>query len=158
MASADPVRLMVTGSRTPARWLCEPGAFALRMQRLLCEELDMAPDWLPAQLIVGDARGVDALAEAWARDRGVPVRRMRPAWQTAGKAAGVLRNVEMVAAATWVVAFWDMRSPGTRSAIRAATAGDKLRAIVSVAPRDTGPDDAAHTIVALLAAEPSSPR
>ena len=48
------------------------------------------------EIIVGDAKGVDAIATRWARGMGIPVRVFPADWQTHGKAAGPIRNQEMV--------------------------------------------------------------
>ena len=41
-------------------------------------------------------------------------------WKQHGKAAGMIRNAEMVRAADWVVAFWDGKSKGTKNTIDTA--------------------------------------
>lgn len=43
-----------------------------------------------------------------------------PNWEKWGKAAGPIRNEEMVLAADKVVCFWDGTSPGTKSTIEYA--------------------------------------
>jgi len=42
---------------------------------------------------------------------------IRPDWATFGKAAGYIRNRQIVADADRVVAFWDGHSRGTKSTI-----------------------------------------
>lgn len=81
--------------------------------------------------------GVDAFAEAWARDAGlsqsrdVSVQRFRADWETHGKAAGPMRNQTMVDnkpdlvfAFAWVASDMRILTPGTRDCVaRALRAG-----------------------------------
>lgn len=70
----------------------------------------------------GCPTGVDALAN---RVRGVPIKVFPADWQKHGKAAGPMRNREMLRAAaehkgSVLLAFPKGRSPGTRGAIQLA--------------------------------------
>lgn len=47
-------------------------------------------------VIHGDASGADRLAASWARQEGVPVIAYPAAWQTHGRAAGPIRNQQML--------------------------------------------------------------
>ena len=47
-------------------------------------------------LIHGAAPGADSLAGQWAEEQGIPVRAFPAAWNLHGKAAGPLRNQEML--------------------------------------------------------------
>lgn len=108
-AAGRPLRLAVVGSRT----------FADR------ERLFRLLDRLRPRLecvVTGGARGADALAEEWARERGVPVVVLRADWRRFGRGAGPRRNAEVVAAATAVLAFWDGASRGTADTVRRARA------------------------------------
>lgn len=49
-----------------------------------------------ALLIHGGARGADAIANAWAHHRNVPVAVFAAEWHLHGKRAGILRNIEML--------------------------------------------------------------
>ena len=71
-------------------------------------------------IVSGGARGVDSIAAAWARRRGIPVIEHKPDYARYGKAAPHVRNDLIVAEADRVVAFWDGRSRGTQSTIRKA--------------------------------------
>lgn len=48
------------------------------------------------QIIEGCAPGADSLAEAWAESKHVPVRHFPADWKKYGKAAGPIRNREML--------------------------------------------------------------
>lgn len=93
-------------------------------------ELDLTP-YLPPNpdlVISGGAQGVDRLAEAWARQRGIPVQIFLPDYQRFGRGAPLVRNRLIVGASDLVVAFWDGRSRGTRFTIdEALRAGVDLR-------------------------------
>ena len=72
------------------------------------------------ELVSGTARGVDTLGERWAREHGVPVRRMPADWEEHGRAAGPKRNAQMAAYGDALVAVWDGQSSGTRSMLKEA--------------------------------------
>lgn len=61
---------------------------------------DVGPDGnaLPTGLTIihGAARGADRLADYWAVNSWVPVEEYKPDWDTYGKAAGILRNIDML--------------------------------------------------------------
>jgi len=52
--------------------------------------------WGLTHIIHGGARGADDLAHRWAKSRGLVVYRMVAHWDLHGKAAGILRNREML--------------------------------------------------------------
>lgn len=83
---------------------------------------------LPEDTIVvtGGARGVDQIAEAAARKRGLKVAIHLADWDTFGKAAGQIRNQKVVDDCDKLVAFWDGTSPGTKGAISLASKAGKL--------------------------------
>lgn len=72
------------------------------------------------RLFEGGARGIDKLALQYAIMRGIRKERFEADWDTHGKKAGILRNIEMIDAADMVVAFWDGQSRGTKHAINYA--------------------------------------
>ena len=71
-------------------------------------------------IISGGARGVDTMAEKYAKEIGVPVKIYLPDWTKHGKAAGPIRNRQIIESADCVIAFWDEKSPDTRSSIAIA--------------------------------------
>jgi len=72
------------------------------------------------EVVSGGARGVDSYGEAWAKARGIAIKRFPADWSTHGKKAGFLRNVQMAEYADVLVAVWDGKSRGTRHMISAA--------------------------------------
>lgn len=57
------------------------------------------------EVVSGGARGADEGGEAWARSRGIPVKRFPADWRRYGKSAGMIRNGEMADYAERLVAF-----------------------------------------------------
>lgn len=76
---------------------------------------DLAP-YLPPEteeIVSGGAHGVDTGAADYARANGLRLTEFRPDYQTYGRAAPLLRNLQIIAYSDLVLAFWDGSSPGT---------------------------------------------
>lgn len=85
--------LLVCGGRDFASWT------------RLVEALDrVAARMTIRQVRHGAARGADALVDRWARLRGLPVDPVPARWREHGRAAGALRNAEMLSRRPAVVA------------------------------------------------------
>lgn len=83
------------------------------------------------QIISGGAKGADTLAEIWARDNRVPTKIFYPDWKKLGKAAGIIRNKDIVGNSDFIIAFWDGESRGTKSSIDIAkSSGKKIKVIL----------------------------
>lgn len=83
----------------------------------------------PSKLVLnsGHARGVDLIAESWAKERELlDIRTFLPEWKTLGKKAGMVRNVKMIDLSSHVCAIWDGQSTGTKGAIDYAKSRNKL--------------------------------
>lgn len=80
---------------------------------------------IPTQIISGGARGVDTLARLYARLNGIAFTEYPADWETHGKQAGFLRNIEMVDTADAVIAIWDGESRGTKHSIDYAKKQEK---------------------------------
>ena len=79
------MRLLVTGGRDYSDF------------QALCTILDQIHKETPVTLLIhGGARGADSLAGAWAALRQTPVRVFTANWDLHGKAAGPLRNQQML--------------------------------------------------------------
>lgn len=78
----------------------------------------------PVELVSGHAKGADLLAERFAKENDLPIHIIKPDWKTYGRAAGPIRNRQMLDYAmeelSLVVAFWDGKSKGTKNTINTA--------------------------------------
>ncbi len=80
----------------------------------------------------GHCAGVDLLAERYAKEHALAVELYPANWKRYGRAAGPIRNEEMVIQADCVVAFWDGASRGTKSLISYAQKQGKELHIISI--------------------------
>lgn len=72
---------------------------------------------LVSEVVCGDARGADRLGEKWAINHGIKVTHFPAKWDEYGISAGSIRNIQMAEYADYLVAFWDMKSHGTKHMI-----------------------------------------
>lgn len=92
--------------------------------KLLSETLDKIKITM---IISGSAKGADTLGEQYAKENNIPTKIFYPDWEKHGKAAGMIRNTDIINEAELVVAFWDQKSNGTRDSIqKAEKAGKKI--------------------------------
>ena len=85
-----------------------------------CEEHDF-----PAKIISGGASGADTMAEKFAKEQTLPFEVYRADWKKHGKAAGPMRNAQIVSHATHVLAFVAKDSIGTKDTVAKARATGK---------------------------------
>lgn len=83
------------------------------------------------EIISGGATGADTLGERYAKENNIPTKIFLPDWAKHGKAAGFLRNTDIVNAAEMVVAFWDGESRGTKDSIEKAIQTNKRVLIIT---------------------------
>lgn len=83
-------------------------------------------------IISGGARGVDTWAEHAADDYGLETLILPANWNAYGKAAGMIRNKEIVANCDRLVAFWDGSSKGTKHSIEQARIAGKLVEVITI--------------------------
>ncbi|MCV6630194.1 MAG: DUF2493 domain-containing protein [Flavobacteriaceae bacterium] len=72
------------------------------------------------QILIGGCNGCDALAEDWVKRNQVPYHIFLPEWHAYGRAAGPIRNKQMVRLADGLLAFPIGVSKGTRGIIAMA--------------------------------------
>jgi hypothetical protein len=95
----NPYRVLVCGGRTYGTRRTEDGLQVPDEEHIATfnSYLDSIRASNPNMLIIqGGAKGADALAKAWAKKNNVECIEFRADWDTYGKAAGFLRNVEML--------------------------------------------------------------
>jgi predicted Rossmann fold nucleotide-binding protein DprA/Smf involved in DNA uptake len=93
-------------------------------------DIDRYIDFTPELIVSGGARGVDSIAEAWAKAKGIKTLIFHPDYAMFGKAAPLKRNVKIVANADMVLAFWDGKSKGTKYTVELARRAGKTVKIV----------------------------
>lgn len=124
------IRLIVAGTRTFDDYVLMKG----KLDQII---LGLREDCsgAPVVIISGNAKGADQLGIRYAMERNLSFRRFPAQWHQYGKAAGPMRNAQMLAYAKEgipaLVAFWDGKSRGTDNMIQAARQG---KAFVRVIP------------------------
>lgn len=73
-----------------------------------------------AEVITGGAKGVDTLAESWAKQHGKRLTVIRPDYAQYKRAAPLIRNRQIVSEADEVFILWDGHSRGTANAKKEA--------------------------------------
>lgn len=109
------------------------GSRVIEDRSVVYDALDNAP-WEPETIVHGDARGVDSIADRYARSRNID-RDVHPipewVWEEVGATAGPMRNGYMVEQSDAVVAIWDGESTGTKDTLKQAeTAGCPIYKVV----------------------------
>jgi hypothetical protein len=72
------------------------------------------------RIVSGGARGADTLADQYARKYKIPLTTHIPDWKAFGKAAGVMRNTDIINDSDYIVAFPSRQGRGTQDSIRKA--------------------------------------
>jgi hypothetical protein len=86
-------------------------------------------------IISGGARGADTLAERYAKEYSIPFELFKADWNKYGKAAGPTCNSEMIDRCDEVIAFWDLRSKGTKHMINTSLYLGRIVHVIPVAGR-----------------------
>jgi hypothetical protein len=81
-------------------------------------------------IISGTAKGADSLGERYAQECGYECLRFPADWNKHGRAAGLIRNEEMLICADGVIAFSVNHSSGTEHMIKIAKAAGKKVAVM----------------------------
>jgi hypothetical protein len=103
------MKVIIAGSRT---FDC------YEILRDIMDEMILETGIVPDEIVSGTATGADTLGEQYARELGIPIKRFPADWNTHGKKAGHLRNIEMADYGDMLMAFWDGESKGTEQMIK----------------------------------------
>ena len=77
------------------------------------------------EIVSGGAGGIDTLAEKYAREHSLLLKKFEPEYGRYGKTAPLNRNIQIIEYANFVLAFWDGKSRGTAQAIKKCCEIDK---------------------------------
>jgi hypothetical protein len=77
-------------------------------------------------VVSGGAKGADTLASQWAKEYKKPITMFIPDWKAFGKAAGPMRNTDIVNECTHMIAFPSTKGKGTQDSIKKARNDNKL--------------------------------
>lgn len=69
------------------------------------------------EIVSGGAKGVDTCAREYAQTNGIKLTEFLPDYKRYGRGAPLKRNLEIIAYADVVLAFWDGKSHGTKYVI-----------------------------------------
>lgn len=89
-------------------------------------------------VVSGGAKGADTLGELFAKEYNLKTMIFKPEWNRYGKAAGVIRNTEIVKNADIIMAFPMGSSKGTYDSIHKARKSHKTVYIFSVDSESSG--------------------
>lgn len=102
-------RLIVAGSRRFANYQ----AVSLVLDKMLEEKKKTHR----VIIVSGAAQGPDTLGRAYALEHGFPLEIYEADWDNVGRSAGYRRNEEMGRVSDALLAFWDLKSTGTKHMI-----------------------------------------
>jgi len=118
MTTWNKLRIAIVGSRT----FTNKSYFEEKVLELIEPFIKQG---ITIEVVSGGAKGTDTLAEQFAKDKGFLFKCFPADWETFGRSAGVRRNKEIIRYTNannngLVIAFWDFKSPGTKSTIQLA--------------------------------------
>lgn len=94
------------------------------------ERMCMAMPYGVTEIVSGGAKGADELGKEYARSYGLKYTEFAPDYARYQRRAPLVRNVEIVKYADYVIALWDGKSKGTAHAIDACEeVGTEVRII-----------------------------
>ena len=85
------------------------------------------------EIVSGGAKGVDACAAEYAKEKSLKLTEFLPQYERYGRAAPIIRNKQIVEYADRILVFWDGASKGTLSVIKYAEKLGKKCDIIIIA-------------------------
>ena len=83
-------------------------------------EIDNLGDYLPletTEIVSGGAKGIDVSAREYAKEKKIQLTEFLPECDKYGKSAPLKRNLQIIKYSDIVLAFWDVKSRGTKFVI-----------------------------------------
>lgn len=111
------IRLAIIGSRT------------FNNYSLLKDSLEPYKEKITL-VVSGGAKGADSLGERWAYENKIETLVFLPDWDKHKKAAGFIRNEDIIKNSDCCIAFWDEKSKGTAHSISLCEKYDKPYKII----------------------------
>jgi len=93
---------------------------------------DLSP-YIPedvTEIVSGGARGIDRVAEKYAKDHNIKYKVFLPDYEGHGRAAPILRDREIIEYSDKILAIWDGESRGTRFMVTESHRQQKLLQVV----------------------------
>lgn len=116
------IKVIIAGSRK----ITDYALIKDKLNAILANQL---PD---IEIVSGGASGVDSLGERYAKEYGLVLQIFKAEWNKYGKSAGFKRNILMAQYGTYLIAFWDGLSKGTKHMIETAKDNGLIVRIVLV--------------------------
>ncbi len=118
-SSLNEIRIIVAGTRT----FSDYELLRNRLDDFISKLKQKHPD-KQVVIITGAAKGADQLGSFYARSHNIPLKEFPADWTTYGKAAGPIRNQQMLDYALHeipeLIVFWDGESRGTKNMMNIA--------------------------------------
>lgn len=96
-----------------------------RIEKVLMSDINRI-----TEIVSGGARGVDTAGAEFAKKHGIKLKVFLPDWDKFGKAAGMIRNKQIVEYCDELIAFWDGQSRGTKNSLMLARQYKKTSIVI----------------------------
>ena len=102
---------------------CISGTRSYHDYQSFCDMMKIVQDKInlkPSFIHVGDCKGIDTLTIKWCKENDIEYKVHEAKWNEHGRAAGPIRNGQMIKLVDTLIAFPGPTSTGTQDAIRQA--------------------------------------
>lgn len=106
-------------------------------RNLMVENLEKYLPKGTTEIVSGGAKGIDTCAREYALANGLKLKEFMPEYEKYGRAAPLKRNLQIIAYADEVVAFWDGQSRGTKYVIEQCRKQNKKVTVIKLIPKIT---------------------
>ncbi len=107
------MKVIIAGSRTLSLMSLLDQAVVRAGNYWMLQDPGNWKNYMYTEIVSGGAQGADALGERYALNKQIPLKVFSADWETHGKKAGILRNIEMADYSDALIALWDGKSKGT---------------------------------------------